>query len=224
MAGTVWGEEDLLPLAKVEVLSLKGGASQMVMAKGSFCIVLGVRVTKDGLEVGSPRTFNCGPTRLVGLQVLGHKILLVPQKGPLRMWDLQQGAATVDLEADGSHYANYGLSLSPSGSLLVLLQCVAAYQDHLLLREPSRLLLATLDSLEVLKEKMLDIPGQADTLEVARMVRSQARDSLEQDFQCSGEAVVCRRDWWRCVGLRARRKGEDARLEDVLEHCEIVIR
>jgi hypothetical protein len=220
--GWSWPEADHLALSSVAAGKLEGGGRHLVLAKGSFCIVL--PVTPEGLAAGEPRVLSCGPGGVAGLELRGGGLLVAGQEGPVREWRLDRGEATIGLEGEGQHYRTYGMAASPSQAIFVTLQAIDTFNDHLIMREPARLVFWTLESASSLEQAVLEAaptPGP-DLLEALRVVRAAGRPELE--FGSSADPARCRLDWWLGSGLARRGKAEDGCAAEAVQRCETVLR
>ena len=220
--GEVWGEEDHLVLSRVVQLG-----ETLVLGKGGFCLVVHVNIKAESgaIEFSGVRTLHCGITKIIGLQVLGRKVLIGNQKGPVKVWNLEKGEGKVELEVDFKHYMTYGIVASPNQSLFVTVQSIDAFNDHLIMREPGRLVFWTLEDVASLEESLARGNFGPDMLEVVRCLRISEKVDVPLEFQCPGEEDVlqCRLDWWKLRTLASSRKG-DSGVGELAQHCEIAIR
>ena len=199
----------------------------LVLGKGGFCLVVRVNIKAEsgGIEFSGVRTLHCGITKIIGLQVLGRKVLIGNQKGPVKVWNLEKGERKVELEVDFKHYMTYGIVASPNQSLFVTVQSIDAFNDHLIMREPGRLVFWTLEDVASLEESLARGNFGPDMLEVVRCLRISEKVDVPLEFQCPGEEEVlqCRLDWWKLRTLASSRKG-DSGVGQLAQHCEIAIR
>jgi len=221
--GEVWGEEDHLVLTRVAQLR-----DCLVLGKGGFCLVVNVNIKAESgeTEFSGVRTLHCGITKIIGLQVLGGKVLIGNQKGPVKVWNLEKGGeGKVDLEADFKHYMTYGIVASPNKSLFVTIQSIDAFNDHLIMREPGRLVFWTLEDVASLEASFAGGRFGPDMLEVVRCLRISEKLEIPLDFQCPGEEEVlqCRLDWWKLQNMTAFKKA-DFGVSELAQQCEVAIR
>ena len=219
--GEVWGEEDHLVLSRVAQLG-----DSLVLGKGGFCIVVHVNFGAESgkVEFSMVRTLHCGITKIIGLQVLDGKLLIGNQKGPVKVWDLEKGEGEVELEVDSKHYMTYGIVASPNQSLFVTVQSIDAFNDHLIMREPGRLVFWTLEDVASLEASLEWGVFGPDMLEVVRCLRISDKVEAPPDFKCPSaeEVLQCRLEWWKLRTL-ASRKG-DSGVAELAQECEIGIR
>jgi len=221
--GEVWGEEDHLVLSRVVQLG-----ESLVLGKGGFCLVVHVNIKRESgnAEFSGVRTLHCGITKIIGLQLLGGKVLIGNQKGPVKVWNLEKGVeGKVELEVDFKHYMTYGIVASPNQSLFVTVQSIDAFNDHLIMREPGRLVFWTLEDVASLEASLAQGHFGPDMLEVVRCLRISEKVDIPLEFQCPGEKEVlqCRLHWWKLQNLASSKKG-DVRVGELAQHCEIAIR
>ena len=221
--GEVWGEEDHLVLSRVAHLG-----DSLVLGKGGFCLVVHVnfKTESGGIEFSGVRTLHCGITKIIGLEVLGGKVLIGNQKGPVKVWNPEEGGeGKVDLEVDFKHYMTYGIAASPNQSLFVTVQSIDAFNDHLIMREPGRLVFWTLEDVDSLEASLAQGHFGPDMLEVVRCLRISEKVEIPLEFKCPGEGEVlqCRLDWWKLRTLANSRKG-DSGVGELAQQCEIAIR
>ena len=213
----LWGEEDQLEVSRVLAMG-----SGVVLVKSNFCLFLPVGAGEEGLEVGQMIPLNCGFTRVVGAVVLEQGLLVATQKEQL-LWRPEEGRRGVVVEeVEGwEHYLTCGLVASPNHCLLVTLQSISAFHDHLILREPGRLVAWTLHPREAVEGALAGGAMGPDLLEVARCLRG--REDLPATFAPAPSPVHCRLDLWRCRALLGRKRG-GGRAAEVARHCELVLR
>ena len=134
------------------------------------------------VEYGKPSHVNTGMTAIVGLELVKDKLIVSSQKSGIKMCDLKtvgSGLETVSLDLGREHYFCHGMSVSGNQTVFACLDHIATFHDHLILREPARLLLWTLESEETLRETLTSRSraGQdwalcADLLESYRLLLS----------------------------------------------------
>ena len=219
--GDVWGEEDHLVLTRVAQLG-----DSLVMGKGGFCIVVQMTTKEESerIRFSMTRTLHCGITKIIGLELIAGQILIGNQKGPVKVWDLEKGEGKVELEVESKHYMTYGIVASPNQSLFVTVQSIDAFNDHLIMREPGRLVFWTLDDVDSLEASLTGGKFGPDMLEVVRCLRISDKIEVPLGMQCPGvdDVLQCRLNWWKLKNL-ASRKG-DSVAEELAEQCEIAIR
>ena len=152
-------------------------------------------------------------------------MLIGNQKGPVKVWNLEKGGeGKVDLEVDFKHYMTYGIVASPNQSLFVTVQSIDAFNDHLIMREPGRLVFWTLEDVASLEASLAQGQFGPDMLEVVRCLRISEKAEIPLDFKCPGEKEVlqCRLDWWK-LSTMAFKKG-DSGVSELAQQCEVAIR
>merc|ERR1719278_170182 len=195
------------------------------MGKGGFCIVVQMTKESERIRFSMTRTLHCGITKIIGLELIAGKLLIGNQKGPVKVWNLGKGEGKVELEVDFKHYMTYCITASPNQSLFVTVQSIDAFNDHLIMREPGRLVFWTLEDVASLETSLGRGQFGPDMLEVVRCLRISEKADIPLEFQCPGEekALQCRLDWWKLQTLASSKKG-DSGVGELAQNCEIAIR
>eukprot|EP00096_Caligus_rogercresseyi_P000598 TRINITY_DN11067_c0_g1_i1.p1 TRINITY_DN11067_c0_g1~~TRINITY_DN11067_c0_g1_i1.p1 ORF type:complete len:604 (+),score=147.91 TRINITY_DN11067_c0_g1_i1:45-1856(+) len=216
--GDVWPEADQMRVSKILVTCQGGGASNIVIGKGSFIIFIRIESERAHVE----DTISVGSTSVNGFVQCEKGLIVMSLNGPLalvnakrELKELTDLGESLDLE----HYMNKGLSTSRWGAIIALVQNVQAYYDHLVLRTPTKLVFLTQfksspEALQVpLDAKDFSLTGYKDYLEVGRLL-----------FYPKCECFIQKKDirepellyWYlRTFKCNERRKVSDEELEEV---------
>merc|ERR1719450_1341871 len=176
--GFLWPDLDRLVVNKMLVIE-ENKVSSVVLAKANFCVQLKVKII-DGskLELGKPCSYNTGMTRIVGMEVYSDKLVLTNQKAALKICDINKLSlnGTIQLELSRDNYFCQGMSLTSSKSVFAVLDNIASFNDHLVVREPARLIFWTMESEEsvrsMLEDRSQELSRYADVLECYRCLVS----------------------------------------------------
>jgi len=224
--GWVWNDLDRLPVNKI-MLVQDGSKQQIVLAKANFCISMKVKVNKSRIEVGKPSHLNTGMTRIVGMELYKNQLLLANQKSPLKIWDMKNTSSVIELDVERQHYFCYGLAASENQTIFASLENISSFNDHLIMREPGRLVLWTLESQNNLRRQMVSDCVGPDTMEVYRLLVTGNRTEYDPDWQPSTDPSLCRADWWHHSVLLSRVSSGSQHLGNIrtaVQHCEVVLR
>ena len=182
--GYLWEDLDRLVVSKIVIVSNRIDELSLVLAKGSFCIQLVLRILNGSkIEIKKPSVKNTGMTRIVGLECHHDKLVYVNQNSPVQICDTDQlrSSDCVSLEVSRDNYFCQGMAASHSGTVFACLDNISTFNDHLIVREPGRLVFWTLDSEESVKRRMVerseDLTRSADILECYRILLSPTDDS-----------------------------------------------
>lgn len=202
----VWEERDHLKVTRLT--SCPVGKSNdtytLLICKLSFIVALKIKLLQKSVQVLEKTVLNAGVSHVVGIEQQLVKapvsrtactaqssfdlslgpLLVAPQKGQLTLWDTFAGGETnksqLQLPLERRDYAAWGLSASPNKAIYSLLECVSAFNDHLMLREPSRVVFFTLTDTQHIRGKLQDV-FLPDYMEIYRtLYLSKGDDSPEQ--------------------------------------------
>eukprot|EP00092_Neocalanus_flemingeri_P029722 GFUD01032270.1.p1 GENE.GFUD01032270.1~~GFUD01032270.1.p1 ORF type:complete len:629 (-),score=150.35 GFUD01032270.1:23-1909(-) len=224
--GWVWNDLDRLPVSKIMLIK-DDSKHQIVLAKSSFCICMKIKVNKNKIEVGKPSHMNTGLTRIVGMELYKGQIILTNQKGALKTWDMKNTSRVIELDVVRDHYFCYGLAGSLNQSIFACLENISSFNDHLIMREPGRLILWTLESQENLRQQMLQGSFGPDIMEAYRLLLTANKTEFDPNTEKSTDTRECHLDWWHHSVLLARAGTASqhlAQLRSVVEHCEVILR
>ena len=150
--GWLWADPDRLPVSRILARST-GDRVCVVMAKANFLVQLDFRISPGAkLEVNSHLVHNTGITRVVGLEFYKDKLVFINQKSAIGICDISKlqarDSVTLDWTSQVSrdNYFCQGLAASTSGAVFTCLDNIATFNDHLIVREPGRLLFWSLET------------------------------------------------------------------------------
>jgi len=221
--GWVWNDLDRLTVNKIVIIK-EGSNFEIVLAKANFCISMKMKINKNKIEIGKPAHINTGLTRIVGLEVYNDKVLVCNQRSPIKLWDRKTKVQEVELDVAREHYQCYGLGGSHNQSIFACLENISSFNDHLIMREPGRLVLWTMETQEDLKNKMLKGLFGSDIMEAYRLLLSYNKTEYDPRQELSTETVVCHTDWWHHSVLQCKTSHDLVQLKKVVHHCEVILR
>ena len=224
--GWVWSDLDRLPVNKIMIIK-EDSKYQVVIAKANFCISMKIKVHKSKIEIGRPSSINTGLTRIVGMELYQDKMMVSNQKSPLKLWDMKGHASVIDLDVAREHYYCYGVAGSQNQSIFACLENISSFNDHLIMREPGRLVLWTMETQENMRKEMLKGEFGSDLMEAYRLLLTSNKTEFDPTIVLSTDPVQCHVDWWHHSVLLARASQTSqhlVQLRSVVEHCEVVLR
>jgi len=223
VSGWIWNDLDRLPVNKI-VMIKEGSNCEIVLAKANFCISMKVKFNKSKLETGKPSHINTGLTRIVGLEAYQDKVLVCNQRSPVKLWDRKNKSKEIELDVAREHYHCYGLGGSHNQSIFASLENISSFNDHLIMREPGRLVLWTLENQKGLKQKMMRGIFGSDMLEVYRLLLYNNKTEFESQTKLPTEETECHTEWWHHSVILGRASQDLVQLKKVVHHCEVVLR
>jgi len=220
--GLLWADPDRLKVNMIQVTPPTGNTATVILAKMNFCVFLKMKITGGSrVEYGKPSHINSGTTAIVGLEIVRDRLILSSQKSGIKMIDLRavgRGVETVSLDTVRDHYFCHGMSVSGNQTIFACLDNIATFHDHLILREPARLLLWTLETEDTLRQALTGRSSAGedwalcpDLLESYRLLLSPDSRPAEEDLQL--------RHWHHRLGL-GRSEAEQREVRD----CEARLR
>jgi len=219
----VWKDVDMLKVLKIKLSKNKSSQNwHLFLCKANFVVVLTIEInaSKNVVKVLSTSSINAGISHVVGLELVQDDVidnqsnevdttnedyklssdsvnaLIGAQKGKIFLWDYRTGnRRNLALHNDHRHFSTWGVSSSPGQAVFCLLECVSSFNDHLLLREPTRLTFFTFCSHQDIREKVSGSKLLPDYLELYRSLYFKS-GTIESPNTYSNEN--CR--WWiSCV-------------------------
>ena len=192
--GLLWADPDRLKVNMIQVTPPTGNTATVILAKMNFCVFLKMKITGGSrVEYGKPSHINTGMTAIVGLEIVRDRLILSSQKSGIKMVDLRavgKGVETVSLDTVREHYFCHGMSVSRNQTIFACLDNIATFHDHLILREPARLLLWTLETEDTLRQALTGRSSAGedwalcpDLLESYRLLLSPDSSLAEEDLQ-----------------------------------------
>eukprot|EP00090_Calanus_glacialis_P036956 TRINITY_DN6326_c0_g1_i1.p1 TRINITY_DN6326_c0_g1~~TRINITY_DN6326_c0_g1_i1.p1 ORF type:complete len:642 (-),score=188.55 TRINITY_DN6326_c0_g1_i1:438-2321(-) len=224
--GWVWDDLDRLPVNKIKIIKDEA-KYQIVLAKANFCISMKIKVNKSKIEVAKPQNLNTGLTRIVGMETYQDRMMLSNQKSNIKLWDMKKSSSVIELDVAREHYFCYGVAGSNNQSIFACLENISSFNDHLIMREPGRLVLWTLETQENLRRKMLKGVFGPDLMEAYRLLLTANKTEFDPAIELSTDPIQCKLDWWHHSVLLARASQTSqylVQLKRVVEHCEVVLR
>jgi len=225
LLGWVWNDLDRLPVHKITTRKIEG-KYLIVMAKSSFCITMNIKVNKSKIDVGSPSHINTGLTKIVCMEHFQDKVLICNQKSSLKLWDMKNRYSNINLSVTRDHYYCYGVAGSPNQSIFCCLENISSFNDHLIMREPGRLVFWTMESQESLKTKLVTQDFVPDAMEAFKLIASANKVDLEVS-ELSSDLKRCRADWWHYNVILSRLSSSSTsytQYRQAINHCEKVLR
>ena len=231
--GWLWADPDRLPVNKILTRST-GDRVCVVMAKGQFLVQLDFRLSPGAkLEVNSPSVHNTGMTRVVGIEFYKDKLVFVNQKSAIGICDISklQARDNVTLDWTGQvsreSYFCQGLAASTSGAVFTCLDNIATFNDHLIVREPGRLLFWSLETAASVRAQLEARAGAlrlcGDLLECYRCLLGGGGGA--EGGGRGGSTVV---SWWHHKALLAHHRTHDpakrAEVSSRVLECEARLR
>ena len=228
--GYLWEDLDRLVVNKIVIANVCKDEISLVLAKGSFCIQLTLRILNGSkIEVIKPSIKNTGMTRIVGLECHHDKLVYVNQKSPIQICDTDKltSGDCVNIDVSRDNFFCQGMAASHSGAVFACLDNISTFNDHLIVREPGRLVFWTLDSEESVQRRMVqrssgDLALSADILECYRVLLSANHDTRSvNDLPVS---VL----WWHYRALLSKTSHSDSGIKELLSsrvmECEAQLR
>ena len=225
--GFLWEDLDRLVVNKIAIINDGKEEISLVLAKGSFCVQLAFRILNGSkIDIKKPSVKNTGMTRIVGLECHQDKLVYVNQKSPIQICDADKLTSSdcVDLEVSRENYFCQGMAASQSGAVFACLDNISTFNDHLIVREPGRLVFWTLDSEESVQRRMVqrsdDLTLSADILECYRILLSPSQDAR------SVPTLPVSVRWWHCRALLSKTTDPGAKewLSSQVMECEAQLR
>ena len=210
--GLLWADQDRLKVTRMLVTG-----NTVVLAKMNFCVFIKIKVTGGSqLEFGQTSHINTGMTAIVGLELYRDNVILSSQRSGIKICHVKTAKVldSVSLDIGREHYFCHGLAASRNKAVFACLENISSFHDHLILREPGRLVLWTLHTEQTLKSELLartpeDLPLCPDILETYRLLVSPTSRLAETGLEVS---------YWHHSVLLAR--SEEA---DLTELCEAAV-
>ena len=233
--GYLWEDLDRLVVNKIVIqrhrinVNVSKDDISLVLAKGSFCIQLTLTILNGSkIEINKPTVKNTGMTRIVGLECHHNKLVYVNQKSPIQICDTDKltSGDCVNIEVSRDNYFCQGMAASHSGAVFACLDNISTFNDHLIVREPGRLVFWTLDSEESAQSRLVessdDLSLSADILECYRVLLSHNQDTRSvNDLPVS---VL----WWHYRALLSKTSNSDTSIRELLSsrmmECEAQLR
>ena len=222
--GWLWADPDRLPVSRILARNT-GGRVCVVMAKANFLVQLDFRISPGAkLEVNSHLVHNTGITRVVGLEFYKDKLVFINQKSAIGICDISKlqarDSVTLDWTSQVSResYFCQGLAASTSGAVFTCLDNIATFNDHLIVREPGRLLFWSLETAASVRPQLEARAGAlrlcGDLLECYRCLLGGGGGA--EGGGRSGSTVV---SWWHHKALLAHH--QDLRTQDPARRAEV---
>ena len=174
--GFLWEDQDRLTVDKILVTS-SDDRTFVILAKANFCVKMGIKIKKGSkLEVEQTLNINSGLTKLVGMEMIEDKIVFCNQKSAMKICDIskfsQQDSSNIDLDISRDDYYCQGMTSSPSGAIFACVDNVSSFNDHLIVRQPGKLIFWTLGTETSLRTQLIqknqELSQHADLLECYR--------------------------------------------------------
>jgi len=167
----------------------------LVICKSNFAISLEISSEKNSFKITNQSVLNAGISHVVGVEQLieavpavntdgktaahenavpskencSRRFLVSAQKGPMHIWDGSGNKSEeLKLGLERKDYATWGLCSSPNKAVFCLLECISAFNDHLLLREPARLTFFTIAPSSSIRQNLEMGQVSPDYLELFR--------------------------------------------------------
>ena len=228
--GFLWEDLDRLVVNKIIIVGDSKDGISLALAKGNFCIQLTLSVINGSkLEVSKPSVKNTGMTRIVGLECYKDKLVYLNQLSPIHICDNDKlkTSDSVNLEVSRENYFCQGMAASESGTVFACLDNISTFNDHLIVREPGRLVLWTLDSEESVRQRMVerceDLSLSADILECYRVL-CLSHNPDNPPMTNLPVSVL----WWHYRALLSKTSNSDSdtreRLGNLVMECEAQLR
>ena len=171
--GLLWADQDRLKVSRILVTG-----NTVVLAKMNFCVFIKIKITAGcQVEFGEASHINTGMTAIVGLELYRDNVILSSQRSGIKICQVKTATVVdqVSLEVGREHYFCHGMAASRNKAVFACLENIATFHDHLILREPGRLVLWTLQTEASLKSDLLarspeDLPLCPDILETYRLL------------------------------------------------------
>ena len=216
--GFLWSDPDRLVVSKI-MFHHSNNQTSVYLAKANFCVQMRISLSKGSkLNIGNPVNFNTGMTRIVGMEILDDKIVLSNQKSVTKICDINNVSdhGDVSLDLKRGHYFCQGLAASVNGSVVACLENISTFHDHLIARDPSRLVFWSLDTVETLRTKLElnhhQLSRCADVLDCYKCLLTEDNNS---ELQISPSLSVM---WWHYKILCQKNSGENNFKENVLKY------
>jgi len=219
--GWIWNDLDRMP---VENVVIDQSRNLLLLAKANFGLSLKYKITRSRIEITKTNHINTGLTKIVGMEAINDKLFVANQKSPFKLWDMKDKTTVVDVDIAREHYFCYGVAGSPNQSIFACLENISSFNDHLIMREPGRLVFWTFETLDSLQEKLKDGLLGPDIMESYRLLVLKNKLDVDPNISISSDINNCRFDWWHHSVLNARTTQKSQKLINVLEQCEIVLR
>ena len=221
--GMLWADPDRLVVNNFVCHLSEDGQTTVFIAKANFCIQIKLSIVSNGskLQMGSPVSLNTGMTRIVGMLRIGDSLVLTNQKCVVRSCDLSRVSSSrlVSLEVVREHYMCQGMVASVNGSVIACVDNISSFHDHLIAREPSRLVFFTLETASSLLSKMCrrqdELSQCADILDCYKCL-------VTNDSELSASSDIAPSVLWWHHKVQAHKNGENS-MENVM-NCEARLR
>ena len=220
--GLLWADQDRLRVSRILVVG-----NTVVLAKMNFCVFIKIKITggsQPQLEFGQTSHINTGMTAIVGLELYRDNVIVSSQRSGIKICHVKTAKVldSVSLDIGREHYFCHGLAASRNKAVFACLENISSFHDHLILREPGRLVLWTLHTEQTLKSELLartpeDLPLCPDILETYRL--------LVSPTSLLGETDLTLRYWHHSVLLaRSEDPGLTEQSEAAVVECEARLR
>jgi len=208
-------------LDRLSVSRIQTSGDRILVCKSSFILALDISwdFKSNKAEILKQSEVRAGTASIVGLEEvdlaavsdLDHGqpgdlepgldpnrrppgFLVLAQRGKLQLWQPDKPATEVKLDIERRDYITWGLLASPNKALYCLVECLSSFNDHLLMREPTRLVFFTLTPPRVLRERIESYDFMPDYMELARVRLYQGKSFMEKKKEESFNNPQCL--WW----------------------------
>lgn len=181
-SGLVWDCSDRARVSLVQAIDHSFQDSthslRVILAKDCYLSAIDLKLNESEFKIHGQKSIPTGPSRIVNLVhlPLGVKLIFneigAPQQLNLTRNIQSMSLSKYSMDISNNHYKCNGAQLSPGGAILVVLQSINTYYDHLLIRTPGRISFLNRENWPVILERLLDNPDfklQADSAEVLRL-------------------------------------------------------